>query len=362
MLSTPVVLIAFNRPHLTRQTLEAIRDAKPAELYLIADGPRADRPEDAELCAAVRAELEAVDWPCEIHQKFSDVNLGCEANVELGLDWVFSQTERAIILEDDCIPDPSFFPFCEELLERYADDERVGHIAGNSHWVPAKLFGDASYGFSSWASVWGWATWRRAWQAHREVFPRDHVSTAAPVRTVPASPQPSSLVTPSGRSHFADVARSTGEEEYGWDSHWWMTILTEGKLSATPAANLVSNNGYGEGATHTRSSRPPTPSEPIAFPLRHPSVVALSEPVERELELVLLRANGRLARAARQVIRPLWLRGIVRRAIHGRLATGALRLASQASERLRRLGGVVPRVRADSVGLCRAFAPTRRER
>ena len=115
MLSTPVVLIAFNRPRLTRRTLEAIREAKPEELYLVADGPRSDRREDADLCAAVRAELEGVDWQCEVNRKFSELNLGCEANVELGLDWVFSHVERAIILEDDCIPDPSFFPFCEEL-------------------------------------------------------------------------------------------------------------------------------------------------------------------------------------------------------------------------------------------------------
>ena len=341
MLSTPVVLIAFNRPHLTRRTIEAIRDAKPADLFLVADGPRPHRPEDVSLCAAVRAELDRVDWPCEVRRRFSEVNLGCEANVELGLDWVFSRVDRAIILEDDCIPDPSFFPFCEELLERYADDDRVWHIAGNSHWVPPKLFEGASYQFSSWASVWGWATWRRAWQSHRRVFPRDHGSapgsTSAPFRTVPARPRADGLVTPSGRRHFAAVARSTGVDEYGWDSHWWVTLLTEGRLSVTPAVNFVTNDGYGEGATHTRSSRPPTPSTSTSFPLTHPSAVALSEPVERELELVLLRANGRLARAARRVIRPLWMRGIVRIVVTGPLATATLRTLSTAWMRVRQM-------------------------
>jgi hypothetical protein len=340
MLSTPVVVIAFNRPQLTRRTMEAVRDAKPGDLFLVADGPRPDRPEDVSLCAAVREELDRVDWPCQVRRRFSDVNLGCEANVELGLDWAFSQVDRAIILEDDCIPDPSFFAFCEELLERYGDDDRVWHVAGNSHWVPEKLFGGASYQFSSWASVWGWATWRRAWQRHRDLFPRAHGSapgsTSAPVRTRPASPRATSLVTPSGRRHFAAVARSSADDEYGWDSHWWVTLLTEGKLSVTPAVNLVTNDGYGEGATHTRSSRPPTPATATAFPLTHPPAVALCEPVERELELVLLRANGRLARAARKVIRPLWMRGVVRRVVGGPVATATLRTLSTTSTKLRR--------------------------
>jgi len=338
MLSTPVVLIAFNRPHLTRRSMEAIRAARPRDLFLVADGPRPDRPEDVSLCSAVRDELEKVDWACEVHRRFSEVNLGCEANVELGLDWVFSHVEQAIILEDDCIPDPSFFPFCEELLERYAADDRVWHIAGNSHWVPKHVFGGASYQFSSWASVWGWATWRRAWQGHREVFPRDHggrAGSSAPVRVVPAAPRTTSLVTQSGRRHFAAVARSTGDEDYGWDSHWWLTLLTEGKLSVTPAANTVTNDGYGEGATHTRSSRSATPAEPVSFPLVHPDTVCLHEPVERELELVLLRANGRLANAARQVIRPLWMRGIVRRIVTSAFATATLRSWSRMNESLR---------------------------
>lgn len=340
MMHTPVVLIAFNRPHLTRRTMEAVREAKPASLFLVADGPRPGRAEDVALCAAVRTELERVDWSCEVHRRLSEVNRGCEANVELGLDWVFSQVDRAIVLEDDCIPDPSFFPFCEELLERYREDDRVWHIAGNSHWVPGRLFNGESYQFSSWASVWGWATWRRAWLRHRELFPRDHGSalgsTSAPVRTVPASPRATSLVTPSGRRHFAAVARSSGSDEYGWDSHWWVSLLSEGKLSVTPAVNMVMNDGYGEGATHTRSSRPPTPATSTSFPLTHPDAVALCEPVERELELVLLRANGRLARAARKVIRPLWMRGIARRVVTGSLASGTLRTLSRTSARLRR--------------------------
>jgi len=341
MLTAPVVLIAFNRPDLTRQTLAAVRQARPTRLYLVADGPRPGRPDDEELCAAVRSELRAVDWPCEVHERFSDENLGCEANVELGLDWVFAQVSDAIILEDDCIPDPSFFPFAQELLERYRDDPRVWHVAGNSHWVDPASFHGKSYDFSTWASVWGWATWREAWQRHREGFPRDHSESAGSWDTAPAvrkgdaTPAPGALSTASGRRHFEAVARSYDGSEYGWDSHWWVTIMANGGLSATPAVNLVANDGFGVGATHTRSNRQVTPAEAMSFPLVHPDAVRLNEEIERELELVLLRANGRLARAARRLVRPLWMRTMIRGFLSSRMVWRTVKGVTAVSGRVR---------------------------
>lgn len=341
MLDAPVVLIAFNRPEHTRRTLDAIRRVRPRRMFLVVDGPRADRPDDERLCAAVRAELAAIDWTCEVSERFSDVNLGCEANIELGLDWVFSQAEEAIILEDDCIPDPTFFRFAEELLARYRNDPRVWHVAGNSHWVDAASFRGRSYDFSTWASVWGWATWRDAWQSHRAAFPRDHAEstgswdTAPAVRTGPTHPAPGSLCTTSARRHFEAVSTTLDGNAYGWDSHWWVTIMVNGGLSATPAINLVANDGFGEGATHTRSTRGVTAAEAMTFPLVHPDQVVLNEAVERELELVLLRANGRLARAARRVIRPLWMRTLVRGVLSNRAVWRVVKAVTTATNRVR---------------------------
>jgi hypothetical protein len=166
-LRTPVVLIGFNRPEVTARNLAAIRTVSPVHLLLVADGPRAARPEDQPKVAAVREAMRTVDWPCRVEERFSEENLGCEGNVETGLDWVFSTVERAIVLEDDCIADPTFFRYAEELLDRYAEDSRVWHIAGNRHGVPSHLFGADSYRFSTWASVWAWATWADRWQQHR---------------------------------------------------------------------------------------------------------------------------------------------------------------------------------------------------
>ncbi|UMG91118.1 hypothetical protein [Nocardioides sp. TF02-7] len=249
---TAVVLVGFNRPEHTRRTLDAIRVARPERLFLVADGPRPDRPDDAALCAQVRAVMDDVDWPCDVARRFSDTNLGCEGNVETGLDWVFGQVDRAIVLEDDCVADPTFFAYAAELLDRYRDDLRVWQVAGNSHGVPASLFGDDGYRFASWASVWGWATWADRWQRHRAAFPRDHRGPGgdAPVRAVPAAPRPELLVTRGGRRHFAEAAVSDDVVRHGWDKQWWITMLTEGGLAATPAVNMVQNIGFGAGATH----------------------------------------------------------------------------------------------------------------
>lgn len=338
MTTTPVVLIGFARPEHTRRTLEAIRAARPERLFLVLDGPRPDRPDDVPLCAEVRRVLEDVDWPCEVQRRYSEANLGCEGNVELGLDWVFSQVPEAIVLEDDCAADPTFFRYAEELLERYRDDHRVWQVAGNSHGVPRELFGDDSYRFAAWASVWGWATWADRWQRHRRAFPRDHRSTAGrtghePVRTTPARPRTDLLVTRGGRWHFREAAASDDVVTHGWDKHWWLTMLTEGGLAATPARNLVENIGFGAGATHGVHEREMDPAEPMPFPLRHPAEVALDVEVERELELLLNRVGGRAARLGRRLIRSPRLRALARRAAYSQTAVRITRTASRLTHR-----------------------------
>ena len=323
--TTPVVLIAFNRPDVTRRLLSAVRQVRPTRVFLVADGPRATHPTDEEACAEVRELLTSEPWEGEVRTKFADRNLGLEANVELALDWVFSFVDRAIVLEDDCIPDPTFFVYGTELLDRYAQTPQVWQIAGDNKSVARPMFRGASYDFSTWASVWGWATWADRWQVHRASFPRDHAGaedavdrvprTAPAVRTTPVLPDPESLVTGAARRHFSQVAQETNGDLRGWDHHWWVTIMANRGLSATPAYNLVENDGYGEGATHTRSAKDPIPSESMPLPLVHPPKVQLNAEVEAELELNLLRTDGQLSRWARRLIKPLWLRAIARRLV-----------------------------------------------
>ena len=341
MLTTPVVLISFNRPDLTERALARIREVAPRELLLIADGPRPDRPDDVETCSAVREILATVDWPCEVRRRYSETNRGCETTVESGLDWVFEQVDEAIILEDDCLPGPSFFPFCVDLLERYRDDERVAQISGTTLFVPPHLFHGDSYAFGSFAGVWGWATWARAWREHREAFPRRHDEGALAGGSIPHRIQrpeldPRHVVTRAGRRYFEEVAASTDPVAFGWDSHWYLSTASLSRLTVTPAVNLVENVGFAEHATHTQSTRKMPAAESLALPLKHPAQVVLNPSVERELELVLVRANGRLARRLRSAVPQGPLRTIARTLATGKLTTRAMHAVSNAGARWRR--------------------------
>ncbi len=159
----PVLLLLFRRPDTTRRILDRLRLLRPSYLVVVADGPRSDVPDEGRLCRASRRELALIDWPCKVERLFSATNLGIAASLDLGMRHVFRSHERVIVLEDDCLPDPSFFSFCAALLERYADMERVMAIAGSNLGVDIRPEG-GSYAFSRYQVLWGWATWKRAWR------------------------------------------------------------------------------------------------------------------------------------------------------------------------------------------------------
>src|SRR5258708_3549575 len=162
--NTPILFLIFNRPFPTRRVFAEIRKARPAKLFVAADGPRPDKPEDLETCRETREIIKDIDWPCEVQTLFRDKNLGCGVAVSGAITWFFQNVEQGIILEDDCLPDPSFFPFCTELLERYKDDERILLISGNFLQQKNKKFMvKASYYGTLIPHLWGWASWRRAW-------------------------------------------------------------------------------------------------------------------------------------------------------------------------------------------------------
>src|SRR5665648_587346 len=171
-LKTPVAFIIFNRPETTRRVFAEIAKARPTKLLVIADGPRATHPDDAEKCAVVRAIIDGVDWDCEVLKNYSDVNLGCKRRVSSGLDWVFDTVEEAIILEDDCLPHPTFFRFCEEMLAKYRDDKRIAMISGDNFQFGKKRT-EYSYYFSRYTHIWGWASWRRAWDNYCLLYTSD---------------------------------------------------------------------------------------------------------------------------------------------------------------------------------------------
>ena len=259
LIQAPVALFIFKRPEQTARVFDAIRKSKPARLYLIADGPR--NADEMEICQNVRAIVAQVDWDCEVKKNYAETNLGLKERIVSGLDWLFEQEEYAIILEDDCLPHPCFFRFCEELLDRYKADPRVMHISGNN-FLQGRNLPSASYYFSKYAHVWGWATWRRAWSLFRNW---DTFSPALDVHIFRSRSERDLWTKLLGqlRSNHLD---------HTWDYQWALVCMAYKSLCIMPKNNLVSNIGFGKAATHTQEESwlANMSLGPMEFPLIHP--------------------------------------------------------------------------------------------
>ena len=267
-LSIPVAFIIFNRPDTTERVFAEIARARPPKLLVIADGPRANRADEAEKCAAARAIVERVDWDCQVLTHYADVNLGCKQRVSSGLNWVFQTVEEAIVLEDDCLPHPTFFRFCEELLERYRDDERVMMVSGANFQFGRKRT-EYSYYFSRYTHPGGWASWRRAWQYYD-----------VQVKAWPLIRDNHWLEDILRDRYAAKYWATRFEQCYNglidtWDFQWMFTCWIQSGLCILPNVNLVSNIGFRADATHTARKRrfADMPVEAVRFPLYHPPFV-----------------------------------------------------------------------------------------
>lgn len=278
---TPVCMIVFNRPGKARRVLEAVRNTRPGTLVVIADGPREGCAEDEARCDEVRRLIEArVDWPCEVVREYADTNLGCFRRTVSGLDRVFRDFESAIILEDDCLPDATFFPFCRELLARYRDDPRVSMISGNNFHRDLEF--PSSYYFSRIHNIWGWATWRDRWQD----FDPD-------MRDWPA------VKAEGGLADIVDgkkrIAAWTALFDYAyrakaWDFAWMFEGWRQSRFAVVPSCNLVTNIGYGAEGTHMRDPNHPqanVPRREMGFPLVHPTRLIPYARADRLYELII---------------------------------------------------------------------------
>jgi hypothetical protein len=281
----PVVLMVFNRPLTTRRVFDQIARARPAKLLVIADGPRSDKPGDRELCRETRAITSAVDWPCEVLTSFASSNLGCGERIVSGLNWAFSVVDEAIILEDDCFPDLSFFPFCEELLDKYRGDSRIAAITG-TNLVEGKSKSLNDYYFSRMSGSWGWATWRARWREYDRYLERwpdlRRCSALSEIldrrRDVRYWTGIFDLMFKDGR---ADV----------WDYQWLYTNLFGHRLSIVPTVNLITNIGFGMDSTHTREADPRflPKLKSVEFPLRHPPAMVAARSLDRRYQKLYFR-------------------------------------------------------------------------
>lgn len=274
---TPVLFIIFNRADTAQKVFTAIRAMRPKYLYIAADGPRPTHPDDARKCRITREVVETIDWPCEVKRLYQEENLGCGKGPSTAITWFFENVPEGIIIEDDCLPTPGFFRFCAELLERYRYDTRVMEIGGNN-FEPAERRGkEFSYFFSARTYIWGWATWRRAWNLYS--FEMKHYPEIK------------------RKGYLNDYFYHKYEQEHYdyihekmfvgdnitsrktvWDYQWQFTIMINSGVVIVPEANLVTNLGFGDAASNTSDPQGAghnLKAEKLDFPLRHPDVMMI---------------------------------------------------------------------------------------
>jgi len=277
-LKTPVLFLVFNRPYVTEKVFESIRRVQPARFYVAADGPRLNIPGEVEKCKRVRGIASAVDWDCDMHTLFRDKNLGCRVAVSSAINWFFEHESEGIILEDDCLPSLSFYWFCEELLDRYRDDSRIMQICG-SNFSHSRNRNQCSYYFSKYGPIWGWASWRRAWEYYD-----------VEMKLWPEVKKKKIL------NNFCDSKkeRKYRENIYDrvfsglintWDYQWGFAKLINSGLSIIPVINMISNIGFAGDGTHIINDNSPFASMKaldVDFPLQHPQMICRNRLADQE--------------------------------------------------------------------------------
>jgi len=285
-MTTPVAFIIFNRPDTTEKVFAEIRRARPSKLYIIADGPRT--PEEKALTDAVRDAAGPVDWPCEVNKIFSNNNLGCRGRVITGLNEVFEKEEKAIIVEDDCLPHPDFFEFCEVLLEKYQKDDRVGTINGTT--IPGTGTNiEASYYFSNFSVIWGWATWKRTWQL---------VDNNMEVYSTLSNTEWLGKTFPDNPNAVEDINKFLNMTASGYNAWSYVLLfatLYHQKINIHPRQNLVSNIGFDSRGTHTIGKAPH--ANLPAFPLgtwNHPDELMVDQLSDLKIYKTFFEQNRRV--------------------------------------------------------------------
>lgn len=310
----PVLLIFFNREEEVMQVINAIRKYAPKKMYIASDGGRTKKEHNRVLQIREKVK-ESIDWDCQLKCLFSDKNLGCKWGPVSAVNWVFENEDRCIILEDDCVPDASFFEYCEQLLERYADNENVWMISGDNHVADDSMFEKSDYTFSLRSVIWGWATWKRAWE--RCDFG---------LRMWPDCKKNKSLSHTYYMKYYDELEYMTEQldniyrkkDSSIWDYQWRFYMIINNGLCIIPRKNLVRNIGWGGNATHTKEKKEiyDVQAGGLNTPLRHPSCVLANADFDRKYGELLFRDKLRSLKGGDnmyKVIEKVWKHYVCRR-------------------------------------------------
>lgn len=282
-MKSPILFLIFNRPKTTQRVFDQIRFYKPEKLFIAADGPRSSKQGEAELCRQTREIVNQIDWPCQVKTLFRDQNLGCKIAVSSAITWFFEHVESGIILEDDCLPNPSFFDYCNDLLNKYKDNSKIMLISGDNFQDGIKR-GTGDYYFSKYPHIWGWATWKRAWSKY------DVSISQWP--TIKKNDKLFSNIFE--KNYWSQIFDMVFKNQINtWDYQWLFTIWVNNGLSICPNVNLVSNIGFGADSTHTsiKNSMADIPTFSLNFPLKHPSTIKPDKPADQYTSKHIFKIN-----------------------------------------------------------------------
>ena len=314
----PVLMVFFNRAEPLKKVFEAVRAAKPSKLFLAQDGARDGNATDAEKVELCRQAVSQIDWDCEVFYNYSDVNLGCGKRMSSAISWAFESVDRLMILEDDCVPGADFFPFCEELLEKYKDNPGVSMISAMNHLEEYHNFNNDSYIFCNSGAIWGWATWKRQWETYD--FEMSFVDRLNVFDKIEKSNYPGYFkkdLINQGKDRVKTIKE--GRKLSSWTFQFNMIRFLNHQLTIVPAVNMVSNVGLTGDSTHASGTlkqipkglRPVffMPTHKMEFPLKHPECTYCDDCFDKKV----WRLMGMPARVAayRKV------EGILRRIIFG---------------------------------------------
>lgn len=286
-LNTPVLFLIFNRPETTRLVFEAIRKVKPKQLFIAADGPRANKEGEAEKCLQTRLIVENIDWDCSVKTLFRDKNMGCGKAVSGAISWFFEHVEEGIILEDDCLPNNSFFEYCATMLDYYRNNEKVMFISGDS--ALSEKFADPkneTYYFSAIPRVWGWATWKKCWDSY--IFDFSKTSSYSFHKKLKNYFDDKRMINFWRWTFF----RMQHQDIDTWDYQWGFSIWMKNGLAVTPFVNMISNIGFGTDATHTTGDEESTRNNLPVYEIEsiiHPQTIKQN----KELDLLMLSKEYR---------------------------------------------------------------------
>lgn len=295
-MNSAVTLIFFTRSDTLEKVFEKIRIAKPPKLFLVQDGPRKGNEMDEKKIMECRSIVEKIDWDCDVYKNYADVNLGCGERPQSGITWALSHVDSTIILEDDCVPDLSFFEYCDQMLDKYKDDERICYISGLNHFEEWD-FGGSSYGFTKGGAIWGWATWKRAWKAYDySVSQINNFYIERLTRRI--------LNKDSARVDLWKKTNNTVKKDIKisyWDIQWGFVKYSQNQLVIVPKYNLIHNIGVGNTSTHAKQNFLKhkkyrdfyfMPVRSLEFPLIHPQHMIC----DIEYDELLIQCNKRSKR------------------------------------------------------------------